>query len=69
MQGRVSEPINAIYDIMITDADGQHLRLESFLDLESATRRFPLLAALYPGTKLMLWNRDTRAVLAETEGY
>jgi hypothetical protein len=69
MQGQVSVARNAIYDILITDADGQHLRLESFRDLDTARRRFPSLAALYPGTKLTLWNRETRAVLVETEGY
>lgn len=69
MQGPVFAARNAIYDILITDADGQHLRLESFQDLESAKRRFPSLAELYPGTKLTLWNRKTRAVMAETDGY
>jgi hypothetical protein len=69
MEGRVSTALSAIYDILITDADGQHLQLESFNDLESARRRFPSLAALYPGTKITLWNRETRVVLSETEGY
>ena len=69
MGGRVSAALNTIYDILITDADGQHLPLESFQDLESARQRFPSLAALYPGMKVTLWNRQTRAVLAETEGY
>ncbi|HYL82979.1 MAG TPA: hypothetical protein VE263_01995 [Candidatus Angelobacter sp.] len=69
MGGRVSAALSAIYDILITDADGQHLQLESFRDLDTARRRFPSLAALYPGTKVTLWNRETRAVVAETDGY
>ncbi len=59
----------ATYDILIRDADGRHLELESFQDLESARRRFPSIAAQYPGTKITLWRRDTRAILAETDGY
>lgn len=69
MRGQVSAVVNAIYDILITDADGQHLQLESFRDLEAARRRFPSLAALYPGTKVTLWNRETRVIVAETDGY
>lgn len=69
MTGRVSSAVRTIYDVLITDADGQHLRLESFQDLDSARRRFPFLAAQYPGTKVTLWNRETRTVLAETDGY
>jgi hypothetical protein len=59
----------AVYDILIRDADGQHLQLESFLDLETARRRLPALAAQYPGTRVTLWNRSTRDVLDETDGY
>jgi len=51
------------------DADGQHLTLESFKDLDTARRRLPALAAQYPGTKVALWNHNTRAILAETDGY
>jgi len=69
MAGRFSTALNTIYDILITDADGQHLQLESFKDLESAKRRFPSIAAQYPGTKITLWNRVTRIILAETDGY
>jgi hypothetical protein len=61
--------LDAIYDILIRDADGQHLELESFKDLDAARRRLPALAAQYPGTKVTLWNRNTRTVLAETDGY
>ena len=60
---------NAVYDILIRDADGRHLELESFQDLESARRRLPTIAAQYPGTKITLWQRDTRAILAETDGF
>jgi len=60
---------NTIYDILIRDADGRHLELESFQDLESARRRLPKIAAQYPGTKITLWQRDTRAILAETDGF
>jgi hypothetical protein len=59
----------AVYDILIRDADGQHLQLESFLDLETARRRLPALAAQYPGTRVTLWNRSTRDVLDEPDGY
>ena len=69
MAAKISLALDAIYDILITDADGQHLELESFKDLDTARRRLPALAAQYPGTKIALWNRHTRAILAETEGY
>ena len=69
MAGKVSLALNAIYDILIMDADGQHLELESFKDLETARRRLPALAAQYPGTKVAIWNRHTRVILVETEGY
>ena len=69
MTGRATGTLSTIYDILITDADGQLLPLESFQDLDTARRRFPLLAAQYPGTKVTLWNRETRTVLAESEGY
>lgn len=69
MGGRVSAAHSAMYDILIMDADGQNLELESYEDLDSARRRLPALAEQYPGTKITLWNRHTRAILAETEGY
>lgn len=65
---RVFYPREAVYDILILDADGRRLELESFHDLESARRRFPSIAAQYPGTKIALWHRSTRAIVAETEG-
>jgi len=69
MAGQFSTALSTIYDILITDADGQHLQLESFKDLESAKQRFPSIAAQYPGTRITLWNRHTRAILAESDGY
>ena len=69
MGGRVYTALNTVYEILIMDADGRHLELESYEDLDSARRRLPALAELYPGTKFTLWNRRTRAILAETDGY
>ena len=69
MATKVSLALDAVYDILIMDADGQHLELESFKDLDAARRRLSLLAPQYPGTKITLWNRNTRAILAETDGY
>ena len=69
MRGEAFPARNAVYEILIRDADGRHLELESFQDLESARVRLPSIAANYPGTKLTLWNRQTRAILAETDGY
>jgi hypothetical protein len=69
MAAKVSLSRDGIYDILIMDADGQYLELENFEDLDTARRRLPAIAALYPGTKVTLWNRNTRAILAETDGY
>jgi hypothetical protein len=69
MAGKVCLVLDAAYDILIMDADGQHLALESFKDLDAARQRLPALAAQYPGTKVTLWNRNTRAILAESDGY
>jgi len=69
MAGKVLLAQDAAYDILILDADGQHLALESFKDLDTAQRRLPALAAQYPGTKVAVWNRNTRTILAETDGY
>lgn len=57
------------YDIVIEDADGRNLRLESVRDLSTARERLPALAAQYPGTRLLLRNRVTKDILAQTEGY
>jgi len=69
MAGKDSLVLDAIYEVLIMDADGQRLELESFKDLETARRRLPALAAQYPGTKVALWNRHTQVILAESEGY
>jgi hypothetical protein len=61
--------IEPVYDILIEDADGRHLWLECFQNLETARQRLPILGARYPGTRLILWNHKTRAILAATEGY
>jgi hypothetical protein len=57
------------YDIVIEDADGRHLWLECLQDLEVARQRLPLLAAQYPGTRLILWDHKTRSVLADTDSH
>jgi len=67
--GGPSTALFTTYEILITDADGRRLQLESFKDLESARRRLPSIAAQYSGLKITLWNRETRTILAETEGY
>ncbi|HVH70979.1 MAG TPA: hypothetical protein VNB49_07720 [Candidatus Dormibacteraeota bacterium] len=69
MRAQLFSAQNTIYEILIRDADGRHLELESFQDLESARRRLPLIAAQYPGTKVTLWNRHTGAIVAESDGY
>lgn len=69
MAVKIGLALEADYDILIRDADGQHLQLESFKDLNVARRRLPKLAAQYPGTRITLWNRHTRAIVAETDGY
>jgi hypothetical protein len=57
------------YDILIEDADGRYLRLESAQDVHLARRLLKVLAAQYPGTRLILRDRRTRDILEETEGY
>jgi hypothetical protein len=65
----VSSTTEPVYDILMEDADGRPLRLESLHDLEIARLRLPVLAAQYPGTRLILRNHKTRAILAATDGY
>jgi hypothetical protein len=69
MAGKAFLVPDAAYDILIMDADGQRLALESFKDLDTARRRLLAFAAQYPGTKVALWNRNTHTILAETDGY
>ncbi len=51
MAAKVSLALNAIYDILIMDAEGQRLALESFKNLDAARRRLPVLAANIPARK------------------
>jgi hypothetical protein len=69
MAGQVSSPTEPFYDILIEDADGRHLWLEGVPSLETARARMPVLAAQYPGMRLILWNHRTRTILASTDGY
>lgn len=62
----ISEPL---YDILIEDADGRYLWLESLQDLVSARERLRVCAADYSGMRLILWDRKTRTVVLQTEGY
>lgn len=55
------------YDIVLEDADGRNLRLESARDLATARERLPALAKQYPGSRLLLRNRLTRDILAQIE--
>jgi hypothetical protein len=69
MAGQVSSPTEPFYDILVEDADGRHLWLEGVPNLETARARMPVLAAQYPGMRLILWNHRTRNILASTDGY
>ena len=72
MAGNAFPALDATYDILIRDADGQHLELESYTDLTTARRRLPSLAAQYPGPKLLFgiairapfWRRLTATELS-----
>jgi hypothetical protein len=65
----ISSATNPKYDILIDDADGRHLCLESVPNVETGRERLPALATLYPGTRLILRNTKTQAVVATIEGY
>jgi hypothetical protein len=69
MVGTVSSMREPNFDILLDDADGKHLWLESTYDLETAKQRLPALAAEYPGMRLVLWHRKTQSILTATEGY
>lgn len=58
-----------LYDILIEDADGRYLWLESLRDLDAARERLRMCAADYTGMRLILWDRKTRAIVFQTEGY
>lgn len=67
MSSPKSAPGEYRYDILMEDADGRNLRLESTRDLNAAWKRFPALAAQYPGARLVLRSRQTNDILAHTE--
>ena len=69
MAGQVSFLLEPVYDILIEDADGRRLWLECLQDLVIARQRLSVLAGQYPGTRLVLRDHKTRAILAETDGY
>ncbi len=69
MVGQVSSLLAPVYDVLIEDADGRHLWLECLEDLAIARQRLSILAAQYPGMRLVLWDHKTRTILAETDGY
>ena len=69
MVGQVSSILAPVYDVLIEDADGRHLWLECLEDLAIARQRLSILAAQYPGMRLVLWDHKTRTILAETDGY
>jgi hypothetical protein len=55
------------YDIIIEDADGRDLCLESMRDLAFAHARLSILATQYPGSRLFLRNRLTQVVVAKSD--
>ena len=69
MAGLVSFLLEPVYDILIEDADGRRLWLECLQDLVIARQRLAVLAVQYPGTRLVLWDHKTHAILGETDGY
>lgn len=69
MSGPVSSIPEPLYDILLEDADGRYLWLESQHSLEAARERLRLHAADYSGMRLILWERKTRVVVLQTEGY
>ena len=67
MAGAVSSLLGPVYAILMEDADGRHLWLECLQDLAVAKQRLLALAPQYPGIRLILWNRKTHIVLADTK--
>lgn len=68
MSAPKSVPGEFRYDILMEDADGRNLRIESTRDLDAARKRLPALASQYPGMRLVLRSRETHDILAQTEG-
>jgi hypothetical protein len=69
MVGAFSSPGHPVYDILIDDADGRKLLVERLQDLAVARQRLRALSSEHAGVRLILWNQQTRTILAETEGY
>jgi len=69
MAGAFSSSAQPVYDILIDDADGRKLLLERLQDLAVARQRLRALSSEHSGMRLILWNRQTRTILAETDGY
>jgi hypothetical protein len=63
MAAKVSLALKGICEILIVDADGQHLALESFKNLDAA-RQLPAASCPISRHESTLWNRNTRAMLA-----
>ena len=57
------------YEILIEDADGRRLCLETLHDLMNARERLKSLSTSYPQMRLVLRCPKTHAIFAETEGY
>ena len=53
------------YEILIEDADGRQLPLETSLELEKAKERLSVLAATFPSLRLIIRNQETLAVLEQ----
>lgn len=54
------------YEILIEDADGRQLPLETSNELETAKVRLVALAATFPGVRLILRNQETLAVIEQS---
>jgi len=64
-----TSPGQPVYDILIDDADGRKHVLERLADLAAARQRLKALSSELSGVRLVLWNHQTRTILAETDGY
>jgi hypothetical protein len=69
MRGPISSISEPLYDILIADADGRYLWLESLHDLSTARERLRRCAVDYAGMRLILWDRKTRVIVLQTDGY
>ena len=69
MVGAFSTQSQFVYDILVADADGRRHVLERLADLGTARQRLKVLSLELRGVRLILWNHQTRTILAETDGY